>query len=76
MCLIDNILLISIGVHNVFLIFSIQLYFLNFKFIIQISHSLRKIIMIINTHYKITIDVTQISNKHIEIHRHVDFILT
>ena len=36
------------------------------------SHFLKKIIMIIKSHHKFRIDITQIIKNHIQIHRHVD----
>jgi len=38
----------------------VQLKFLSFKFIVQISYYLKDIIMIIKTYHTITIDITQI----------------
>ena len=49
----------------IFIFFSLPLKFLSFKYIIQISRSLKNIITIIKTDYKITLDITQIIDKHI-----------
>ena len=48
---------------------------LSLKLIIQISYSLKDIIIIIKPHYKFTIDINQIIDKHIQIHSHIDYIL-
>ena len=57
------------------LFFLVQINFLSLKLIIQISYSLNDIIIIIKPHYKFTIDINQIIDKHIQIHSHIDYIL-
>ena len=57
------------------LFFLVQINFLSLKLIIQISYSLKDIIIIIKPHYKFTIDINQIIDKHIQIHSHIDYIL-
>ena len=49
--------------------FIVQLTFLSFKLTIQISHSLKEIIMIIKPHYKFTTDIIQIIDKY-NLHGH------
>ena len=42
---------------------------------VQISHSLKKIIIILKSHHKFRIDITQKIERHVQLHRHVDCIL-
>ena len=44
-------------------------------FKLQISHYLKEIIMIIKTYHIITINITQVIDRHIQIHSHIDCVL-
>ena len=70
-CVVVHILLTIVIVHYIFLIYFGSNKILKF----QIFHSLKEIIMIIKTYHIITIDITQIIDKAIQIYRQIDFVL-